>query len=269
VFISLAAATVLDAEPSVAIAAARSAGFDAVGLRFTRPPDVAAVSQLREEVTAAGLRVLDVEVARIGEHTDVTELSWLIDVAGMLGARYLLAVSDDADLGRTANRLAELADRAAPLGVSIALEYMGFTAVRDLAAADRLVTATGRDNVAVLVDVLHLARTGGSPDQLRGPLGAHIGYVQICDAPWSAPLDRPGLIDEARHRRLLPGEGELPVLETLTALGGRPGELAVSVEVQSDLLTATRTPEQRAHAAMQATRALLARVRPDADRGRS
>lgn len=258
--ISLAAGTVLDADPGVAIDAAAGAGFDAVGVRFAAPPGDAALARLGEQVRSAGLQVLDVEVARLREPVEPAEFGWLIDAAGALGARFVLAVSDDPDPARTARALQQLADHAEPLGVSIALEFMAFTAVRTLAAAAQLVTAAGRDNLAVLVDVLHLARSGGSVDDVRGRLGERIGYLQLCDAPRIGPSGPDGLADEARHRRLLPGEGELPVLETLSVLRERLELLPLSVEVQSDQLARTHTPGERARAAMRATRAVLDRV---------
>jgi hypothetical protein len=49
-------------------------------------------------------------------------------------------------------------------------------------------------------------------------------YVQLCDAPLAAPPDP---VHEARAARLLPGEGQLPLPDLLTAL---PDGIPVTVE---------------------------------------
>jgi sugar phosphate isomerase/epimerase len=104
----------------------------------------------------------------------------------------------------------------------------------------------------LLVDALHLARSGTSPKQLGS---ARIGYVQICDAPIAGPVDEASLAIEARHRRLLPGHGELPLTDLIEAVAeGVP----MSVEVQSDELVRTTSPERRAAMAMAAARQVIA-----------
>jgi sugar phosphate isomerase/epimerase len=257
VLLSLAAGTVLDASPEQAIDAAAEAGFDALGLRFTEPPSERRLAELSGRIGAAGLSVLDVEVVRLGPGVDAAAMAWLVDVAGVLGARYVLTVSDDPDLDRTQRGIEALCDRAAPLGVAIALEYMAFTAVRDLAAAHAIVESSARTNAAVLVDVLHLARSGGDAAALRGPHGTRAGYVQICDGPAAGPATDEALRDEARHHRLMPGTGELPVVAVLDAVGDVP----VSVEVQSDELAATMSVPERAELAARTARSVLARTR--------
>jgi sugar phosphate isomerase/epimerase len=257
VLLSLAAGTVLDGSQEQAIDAAVEAGFDGLGLRFTEPPSERRLAELGGRISAAGLSVLDVEVVRLGPDVDATAVAWLVDVAGAVGARFVLAVSNDPDPGRTRRGIEALCDRAAPLGVAIALEYMAFTAVRDLAVAHAIVESTGRPNAAVLVDVLHLARSGGDAAELRGPDGTRVGYVQICDGPATGPGTDEALLDEARHHRLMPGTGQLPVVAVLDAVGDVP----VSVEVQSDELAATASVAERAALAARTARAVLARTR--------
>jgi sugar phosphate isomerase/epimerase len=252
VLLSLAAGTVLDATPEQAVDAAAEAGFDAVGLRFAEPPGERRLAELGSRVAASGLCVLDVEVVRLGPRP-ASDFAWLVDAAGALGARFLLSVIECDDLGWTRRELAALCDRAAPLGVTVAVEHMLFTAVRRLPDAHALIQATGCENAAVLVDLLHLARAGDDVALLRGPAGGRVGYVQICDAPAAGPTSDAALQEEARHHRLMPGEGDLPVRSFLDAAGGVP----VSVEVQSDDLAARCAPVDRARHAMRATRALL------------
>jgi sugar phosphate isomerase/epimerase len=129
---------------------------------------------------------------------------------------------------------------------------MRFTEVRTLSAALSTVDEAGADDAVVLVDALHLHRGGEGPEALVGV--DRIGYLQICDAPADAPDD---LADEARHRRLVPGAGELPLGYLLAHA---PDGLPLSVEVQSDDLAARYAPAERAARLYTAVRGLLARA---------
>ena len=105
---------------------------------------------------------------------------------------------------------------------------MSYKPVHTLAAALNIaaLSADGR----VLVDALHVQRWRGPP-ALATWTPALLSYVQLCDAPREPPLGcRTGALPrgqpvsggdlalEARARRLLPGQGELPLAELLGAL---------------------------------------------------
>ena len=80
---------------------------------------------------------------------------------------------------------------------------------------------------ALVVDALHLARTGSSAEEVRTLPDHWLSYVQLCDAPKEAPPDHAGLITEARTDRLLPGSGALPLHELIDAF---PAGAVYSVE---------------------------------------
>ncbi len=237
--LSLAAGTVLDASPEQAVAEAAAAGFQAVGLRWT--PGAVDPMTVRRLLDDTGIALLDLEVVRLDPAAPVTAHRPLVEVAAALGARFLLAVSQHPDPGRTSDELAQLADWCAPSGVTVAVEAMRFTTVPTLAAA----AALAPPGVALLVDALHLHRGGESPADLR-PLAHRVGYLQLCDAPLAAP---PGGVDalaaEARHARSFPGEGELPLADLVAAL---PADLPCSIEVQSDSWARATVTERARHA---------------------
>lgn len=261
--LSLAAGTVLDAGPERSIAAAAAAGFDAVGLRFTTPPSPADLRRLSRSLADGGLAVLDVEVVRLGGDPAVgVPVDVLVDAARALDAALLLVVSDLDDDERTAEELHAVCDRLGAGRLRAVLEPMAFTGVTTLEHAAAVIARAdppgrpgrpGRPGVRLLVDALHLARVGQEPADAAAHAG-QVGCLQLCDAPAAPPPGGvAGLAREARHDRLLPGDGALPLVDLVRALPGVP----VSVEVQSDRLAATTSPEERARLAHDAAAAVL------------
>ncbi len=75
---------------------------------------------------------------------------------------------------------------------------MPWRQIGTLETAVRAVAATEMTNVGVLVDALHLARSGGSPGDLIRLPPSMIRSVQLCDAHAERPEDPAALIAEAR-----------------------------------------------------------------------
>jgi sugar phosphate isomerase/epimerase len=140
--------------------------------------------------------------------------------------------------------------------VTVCVEFARYTAVRTIGDAQRLLRSTGQANASIVVDALHLARSGGTPADVVSADGAMLSYLQICDARAGAPaVDR--LRWEAQNDRLLPGEGVLPLAELLRTL---PPDTPVSVETpclaQKDLPAA-----ERVRLGVETTRALLQSIK--------
>jgi sugar phosphate isomerase/epimerase len=96
----------------------------------------------------------------------------------------------------------------------------------------------------LVVDVLHLYRSGGSAAELAAVDPATVSLVQLCDAPRQAP-PAARLREEALTDRRYPGEGELPLADVLAAVP--PGaQLSIEAPVARD---AGRSPAERAAAA--------------------
>lgn len=239
-----AAGSALDADARSLVEAAAHAGFDGVGLRFTdeHALSTAGVAEMRTLLASTGMRLFEAEVHRIGEET--LDPSPLIDTAATLGASHVLVVSrlDDA---RTLDELGRFAEACRAAGMVAALEYMAATNPRSAAGAVAMAQAA---DTVIVVDLLHHHRLGLGADELRDVVASgRLGWVQVCDAPAVAPGDDPTdaatLLAEARHHRLPPGEGELPLLELLRVV---PAGTPISVEVQSDALAHMPVAERAA-----------------------
>ena len=245
----LAAGSVLQASPIEMLEAAAGAGFDGVGLRLShgRMSPAAGLREIRMRADDLGLCIHDIEVHRVGEDTDAAPL---VEACAALGAPFLLAVSDLADESATIDALSALSDTAALSGVAIGLEYMAWTMPKTAIDAVRVAHAA---RAKIVVDVLHHHRTGGGPSELRAIVDAGLlGWVQLCDAPYGAPND---LLHEARHARLIPAQGALPLAELIAVL---PPAATISVEVQSDELATNMGPQGIASALATAARSVMA-----------
>jgi sugar phosphate isomerase/epimerase len=220
---------------------AASAGFDGLGLRFDlAPPARGELHELNQVLTDSGLSVLDIEVIRIGnENTHTTAM--LLECAVTLGAQAMLVVSDTSERNVTLHRLNELADEAKKLGLIIALEFMPFTAIKDLDQALNIIDTLQRDEVRILADALHMARSGSSINQLR-ERSHEVCYLQLCDAAAERPQVTDELVREARFGRLMPGDGALDLRGFLQSAPSAP----ISVEVQSRFLQETMTASELA-----------------------
>jgi sugar phosphate isomerase/epimerase len=152
--------------------------------------------------------------------------------------------------------LGPLAERARRRGLRLTLEFLPESAIPDLATAARIVSAVGAGNLGVMLDTWHFARTHGTPGELAGLPGGLITGLQISDRREPAP----GATYTPMGGRLLPGEGELPLVPLLQVLLAREPHLTVGVEVFSDDLRALPAPEV-ARRVGASTRGVLQKVR--------
>ncbi len=251
--LALSAGTLRAAPRPDAVRAAAAAGFTSVGVRFdVDPPSLPELVSLRAALSDTEVSVLDVEVVRIVPGDDVELARRLCTWGEEVGASFLLVVSDDRDRSRTVDRFAETAAVAAGRGMRAVLEFMRFTAVATLGEAVAVVEEAGIGGAGVLVDPLHLARSGGHPSDVTAIDPKLLPYAQLCDAPSVAP-GAAGLAEEARHHRLEPGSGDLPLADLLAAL---PDGSPLSVEILSDAYDEL-PPGEVASRAMDASRRVL------------
>lgn len=236
--LAVAHLTALDVAPVPWVRLAARAGFDAVGLRMhpAVPGGVAypitvgsaALHELRDTLAGEGIAVHDVEFIPVVPALDPASFAPLFEAAASLGARCVNVSGDDPDEGRLAANLAALAELGRPFGLRIDLEFMRWRHVGSLAQAREMIARVDHPNLAVLVDALHLSRSGGTPEDIARMPPGWIGSAQLCDARAALPASDDEAIREARTDRLPPGDGALPLDALLRAL---PADVALSVEM--------------------------------------
>lgn len=217
---------------------------------------------LRRRAQDAGVEIFDAEFVPLSKDLEPDALEGWMEVAAMLGAqRVNCGAADDPDLARSAARFGALCDVAARHGLGVDVEFMRYRPpVATLADAVDLVTRAGRPNGRILVDLLHVARSGGTAADLAKLPASLIGHVQLSDAPLAAPPDD-ALVTEARGRRLPPGEGELPLVAMMNAL---PSGVPLSTESVTTGSLPGLSPLESAKRAHAGAMRVLAQWRPRA-----
>jgi sugar phosphate isomerase/epimerase len=258
--LSLAALTVLEVSPIEAVRIAARCGYSHVGLRpVPATPDESHTpilthrgnrSELRAALVGEGIGVLDCEIVRLTPQIDWSHMQRVLEFTAEFGAARLLVADNDPDQERSAAALAQLAELAVPHNVTPCLEFMPWTCAPNLSAARTRIA--GIANAALLIDAFHLARSGGSPDDIT--VGdPQVSYLQLSDIAGPIP-DLAAILAEARSDRMFPGEGEIDLVRLVERLPGVP----ISLEVPAERLRAQGwTAEQRAHHALSCTRSLL------------
>ncbi|WP_291413697.1 sugar phosphate isomerase/epimerase [Actinophytocola sp.] len=256
---SIAHLSALSLSPPELVRAAASAGYRYVGVRLTRvtpdephypiATDPALLKETKASLAAAGVRVLDVELARIGPHDDPRRYLRLLEVGAELGARHVITQLPDANRDRKTEHFAQLCDLAAPLGLTIDLEFPSWTETPNLSEATHVLREADRPNAGMLIDLLHFARSQSSIEELRQLPRDWFHFTHVCDAPGRIPTTVEGLIHTARFERLFPGEGGIDVRGILSAL---PPDIPYALEIPRASLAAQVGEKECARLAIRA-----------------
>lgn len=237
------------------VRAAAEAGFDAAGL-WVEPGEWSQTTtqETRSVLADSGMRLLDVEVIWLKPDSSMDDHRKVIDIGSALGAENVLCVSSEIDPSVTAARLAELCRHAEGSGLRVSLEFGVFTQVKNLAAALSIIEGVGHPLAAVLIDPIHVDRSGTSVAEI-GRIDPHLlPYAQFCDAPARRPDpdDFDAVIVDAIDLRENCGQGALPLDRIHAAL---PAGIPLSIELRSRLLRERFPhPADRAREVARATR---------------
>lgn len=230
---SLAYLTVPGTHPVDQIEIAARCGYDGVSLRplsqrLPGEPDFSlADGRMFEHVKAAlrdtGLRLMDIELARISDGIDVLSYEADFEKAAELGAGYAISSIWTTDRPFALEQLGRLCDMAARYDMLINLEFMPFSNVRNLAETVEVLDALAHPNLRLMVDHLHAHRAGVTPEMLRKIPKERLGFVHLCDGPeWVPPVDHPDMTGVARGGRNYVGEGGIDVLGMIKSIPDVP-----------------------------------------------
>lgn len=261
---SMAYLTANGLAPVAAITLAARLGYDAISFRLlpagpgdTPPPlltDDALVTEVMAALADTGLAFSDAEMIRLDANTDLeTFRPFLLRIEAM-GARHILVAGDDTDRSRITDSYGRLCEMVWQHGLTADLEFMPWTAVRNISDARALVEAAAHPAAAILFDTLHFDRSDSTLDELSALPRKMMNYVQICDGPVPYDPDGQAMMTLGRTARLVPGEGGIDLAEIADKL---PTDVPVSIEVPNLALRETIGVDALVKRAFDATRALL------------
>lgn len=225
--IGLAHLSAMELEPAALIDLAADTGHASVALRlhsaaagtpvYPMVPGSVETLALRDYAHSRGVAISEIELVPITHNLAPDTLRPLLQVAKELGATGLIVTGDIDDRALLIDRFAAICKNAAAHGLLVHLEFMRWRAVGTLSDAREVVAQSEQHNARILVDLLHLARSGGTAEELATLPPDLVNLVQICDATAELQGD---IIAEARGGRLMPGQGALPIPDMLSALRG-------------------------------------------------
>ncbi|MGO9932579.1 MAG: sugar phosphate isomerase/epimerase family protein [Steroidobacteraceae bacterium] len=213
----------------------------------------------RDTISALQYRGVTISLGEgflVRPNADVRDAAADLDHMCELGVATVNILTLEPDPRRGLDQLAAFADMAGARSLLATLEFLPGLPIGDLSTAAAAVRDLGKPNFRLLLDAMHVFRSGAQVAEIAALDPALIGYAQLCDVPL-VPKSL-SYSDEARHERLPPGEGELPLLEFLSAL---PRDLIVGLEIPM-LARAERGigPYDRLVGCVRGARGLLARA---------
>ena len=245
--VSLAAGVVQEFPPEKVVYAAAEAGFNAVGIwcdleTWTNEH----TEKVKKALTDTGITALDIEVVwfQPGEALDAHDR--FVDIAKAVDAKNILCVSSETDISDTKKRFKHLCQLTEGSDIRVSLEFLAITEIDSLAKAVEVVSDVAHPAGGILIDALHLQRTGSGVEDIvelaqarsDSPIYSEtrlLPYIQLCDANETLEdQSYEGILEDAVFLRKLLGEGQLPLEEILQAVDT---DLPLSLEIRSRALT--------------------------------
>lgn len=225
-------ATSMKADLSTDIAVSAQAGYGALELwvakvdHYLKSHSLAELKALlqKHQVAPLTLNSLEFIAFRADEFPQIEErCKQLCEIAAGIGCPFIAVIPSPRPAWDTpwekvveehVRALRALADIAAPYGIRLAFEFIGYGgfSVRTPRGAWETIQTTGRDNVGLVFDVAHFTIGGGRLEEI-GQLDPERIYVLHLDDV--EDTTREAYTDA---RRLLPGRGVAPIGEILARL---------------------------------------------------
>lgn len=232
---SLAYLTVNGCSPPEMIHIAKQTGYDFVGLRLitmgiageapSLVDDQEMLSRTKAALKETGIKVLDMELARILDDVEPSTYLKAMEVAADLGAKHVISsawIADHKDKNFIIDRFAEICDLAKPFNLTVNLEFPTFSSLTSLTETIEIVRAADRSNGGILFDTLYTHFSKTELCDIERVPSDWLNFIHICDAPKEIPESREGMIHIARDERLYLGEGSIDFSSILSRLAPVP-----------------------------------------------
>ncbi len=234
----------MDIGPLELIETAAVCGYDQVSL-FTNAPVVPIAGQegkftfptvtqemareAMQRLDAHGLSVVNAEFFLMRPDVDLASYVPGLALGRALGARHAISHVFEPDPARAVDILGRFCDIAAAEDMIVALEFCQMTpGCKTMARAVWFVEQVGRVNLGFGICPMHLIRSGGTAADVAALDPRYLLYGQINDGHGLHLSE--AYFDEV-HDRQLPGNGDFPLADILSAL---PAAVPIEVKCPSD-----------------------------------
>jgi 4-hydroxyphenylpyruvate dioxygenase len=134
-------------------------------------------------------------------------------------------------IDRAAADFHELGERAAERGLRVGFEALAWGRhINDYRDAWEVVRRADHPAVGLVLDTFHIYARKTDLKQLNAIPGDRIFLVQLADAPW-LEMD---VLSWSRHFRCFPGQGDLPLVDFMTAVQATGYDRDLSLEIFND-----------------------------------
>ena len=261
---SLAHLTVLGCTPPEMAYLAARAGYDFISLRpiymgLPGEPNYALAEnkQMMRETKAAlaetGVKLLDIELARICADVDPKKYVPAMEAAAELGGRHVLSSIWTNDRNLYMERFIELCELAKPFGLTIELEYVSIASVTNLAGTLDVLRTANQENAGLMIDIHHFHRAGDKAEDLDAVPREWFRFLHLCDAPAEIPTSKEEMTKILREARLYIGEGGIDI----ASIVNRIPEIPYSIELPHDKRAQELGYEEHARRCLQTAKTYL------------
>ena len=236
---SLAHLTVLGCAPPEMIYIASLCGYDYVSIRpiYMRLPNEpnydlahnkAMMRHTKNAMKSTGIRIHDIELAKICDDIDVKEYLPAIESGAELGAKCLLSSIWTDNREMYLEKFNELCELAKPYGMTVDLEFVTWANVMNLKQTVEVLNSTDHENKGIMIDTLHFHRSRVKPEELEGLPKEWFHFAHLCDGPAEIPDTKEGLIFTGRDERYYCGEGGIDIAGIVSKI---PNQVVYSIEL--------------------------------------
>jgi len=226
---SLAQLTVLNTSPIDISKIAHECGYDYVSLRqiymnlpdeqrFELIKDKKMFNELKVYLNDTGLKVLDMELARIYDGVNVKDYEPIFELSANLGVRNILSSIWTNEKSYYIEQFNILCELAKQYNLDVNLEYVPIAGVNTMARALEVIETVKTENARLLVDMHHFHRAKDSVEELQKIPDKYFNFVHLCDACKEIPSDIEEMKRIMRQERLYVGEGGIDIRDILNAI---------------------------------------------------
>ncbi|MBI0579372.1 sugar phosphate isomerase/epimerase [Neobacillus cucumis] len=235
---SLAYLTVLGCPPPEMTYIAAKAGYDFVSLRpiymglpgepnFSFAENKELLRQTKNAFSETGVRLLDIELAKIYDGVNPKNYLSAMESAAELGGKHVLSSIWTGDRNFAIERFSELCELAKPFGLTVELEFVPIASIKNLTGALDVLHSAKQENAGLMIDIHHFHRSGDKVEDLDKVPREWFRFLHLCDATREIPASMEKMTRILREERSYIGEGGIDV----ASIVNRMPEIPCSIEL--------------------------------------